>query len=450
MEATLLEILDARENRVRKQKELLTRFQKPLLCFSMNIPGPEKWNGNISIGFTVGNLLLRQNLGSAKLLHFEAHHSTAGCEAYYVVDLSAQTLKQVAIEVENTDPIGRLFDMDVLDEQGRHLSREDFGFHPRKCLICDQDARICARSRNHGLESLTAKVKELLQIAATQWLAEYIAATAYLALIQEVNTTPKPGLVDRNNQGAHKDMGLRHFFSSANALRPYFCRFAEEGYLTQSLPPQKAFRIIREIGKDAERAMMEATGGVNTHKGAIFSLGLLCAAAGRLPPHRWSAETLLDECAAMTKGIIASDFANITSETAKTTGERLFAEYGITGVRGQAEAGFPAVRYIGLPAYKEAMKKGYSSNDAGSITLLHLIANTDDTNLIKRSGREQQTALQHRIADILKENPCPDTKTILGMDREFIQKNLSPGGCADLLAMIYFLEHIEKLNTNTL
>ena len=444
MEATLQEILDAREKRATKQKELLARYGKPLLCFSMNIPGPEKWNGDISIGFAVGNLLLRNALGNAKILHFEKHQSTAGCEAYYVVDLSAQQLKRIAIETEMTDPIGRLFDMDVLNEQGQHLSREDFGMGPRKCLICDQDARVCARSRNHGLEVLVKRTHELLQIAATQWLAEYIAAKAYLALIQEVNTTPKPGLVDRNNQGAHKDMSLQHFFASANALRPYFCLFAKEGYLTKNLSPRETFRKIREIGKKAEAAMLEATGGVNTHKGAIFSLGLLCAAAGRVPPYLWSVETLLDECAAMVKDIVAADFSNITTGNAKTAGEKLFVEYGIAGVRGQAEAGFPAVKYIGYPIYQEALQNGYSSNDAGSITLLHLITATDDTNLIHRCSREHQLKLQQWITDILKANPYPDKETILNLDREFIKRNLSPGGCADLLAMVCFLDSIEN------
>ena len=448
MEATMQEILDARENRARKQKELLSLYQKPLLCFSMNIPGPEKWNADISAGFTVGNLLLRDALGSARILRFEKTQSSAGCEAYYVVDISAWQLKQIAIQTEATDPIGRLFDMDVLDAQGQHLSRADLGLEPRKCLLCDQDARICARSRSHGLVRLQEKTNTLLHIAATEWLSEYIAASAYIALIQEVNTTPKPGLVDRNNQGAHKDMGIAHFLASADALRPYFCRFAKEGYLTKTLPAQEAFRTIRKIGKEAEKAMLQATGGINTHKGAIFSMGLLCAASGRIPPHLWSVETLLGECAAMTKGIVASDFAKITKSTAKTTGERLFAEYGITGVRGQAEAGFPAVKEIGFPIFQAALRRGLSHNDAGCVALLHMSAVTDDTNLIHRCSRPQQLALCQRLRQMLKEDPYPQTHSILALDREFIDRNLSPGGCADLLAMVFFLDQLERLNTN--
>lgn len=444
MDATLQEILESREQRAEKQKALLNRYRKPLLCFTMNIPGPEKWNDDISVGFAVGNLLLRNQLGDVKILHFEKHYGIAGCEAYYVVDIPAQQLKQLAIEIEETDPIGRLFDMDVFDVNGQQLSRMDIHVPIRKCLICDQDAKICARSRNHSLDVLRKRTGGLLQIAGSRWLPEYIADMACAALIQEVNTTPKPGLVDRNNQGAHKDMCLAHFLTSADALRPFFCQFAEEGYRTHKLPAPETFQRIRPIGKNAEQAMYHATGGVNTHKGAIFSMGLLCAAASRIPPHRWSAETLLNECGAMTKGIVSADFANITKENAKTACEKLFAEFGITGVRGQAEAGFPAIMHTGLPIYKKSLQQGISTNDAGSITLLHLLAVTDDTNLIHRSSRTVQLELKQRIKEMLAENAYPDKETILKLDRKFVERNLSPGGCADLLAMIYFLEGIEE------
>ena len=441
MEATMNEILDAREWRASRQKELLDRYQKPLLCFTMNIPGPEKWNRDISVGFAVGNLLLRESL--RRIVHYESKFDVAGCTAFYVVDMPAPVLKRIALETEHTDPIGRLFDMDVLDVGGKKLSREDLGFRPRKCLICREDARVCARSRAHGLEALQKKCGELLTEAA-QWLCEYIAVTAYFALNQEVNTTPKPGLVDKNNNGAHKDMGLRHFFASANALRPYFYQMADAGFRTRDLNAQETFTRIRTIGIEAEKAMLAATGGVNTHKGAIFSMGLLCAAAGRIPPQEWNPERLLDECAAMTKGIVGKDFSAVTPENAKTAGEKLYINYVITGVRGQAEAGFPAVKDVGLPIFKAAIQNGLSANHAGCVTLLHLIVNTDDTNLIHRSSRARQLEVCRDIRSMLKENPHPTLNTIRQLDDAFIGENLSPGGSADLLAMVYFLMNIEK------
>lgn len=444
MEASLLEILDARENRARRQQQLLNRFQKPLLCFTMNIPGPVKLDRNISIGFHVGKWLLEDALSRHHVLHRESRLGHTGCEAFYVVDMPARELKQLVIDLEDIDPIGRLFDMDVLDIDGKKLTREELGFPKRKCLLCGQDAVLCARSRAHGLEALQDRTGFLLYVAARQYLCEYVATRAYFALNQEVSTTPKPGLVDRNNRGAHRDMGIKHFFASANALRSFFCRFAEEGFLTRELLPEETFRRTRAIGMEAEAAMLQATHGVNTHKGAIFSMGLLCAAAGRLSPENWQPETLLCECAAMTKGLVTADLAGITAENAQTAGEKLYAAYGITGVRGQAEAGFPAVREVGLPIFRQGLEQGLSVNDAGAVTLLHLLAATDDTNLIHRSDRTTQLQIKTRIAAMLQEDPFPSMDAIETLDEEFIKKNLSPGGSADLLAVTYFLYFLSQ------
>ena len=439
MEATLQEILLAREQRAEKQKALLSQYQKSLLCFTMNIPGPEKYNRDICLGFSVGNWLLQDALSAANCLYRQLCFENTGCVAYYVVDMPPEKLKQLAMEIEDTHLIGRLFDMDVLDPEGKKISRESLGFPRRKCLLCDQDAYICARSRAHSLEQLQNRTGFLLYMAARQWMCEFIAVKAYLALHQEVNTTPKPGLVDRNNHGAHKDMGIRHFFISANTLRPFFCRFAEAGFLTRDLPPTETFRQLRQIGIEAEQAMLKATGGVNTHKGAIFSLGLLCAAAGRLTPRLWTVDALLEQCACMSQGLVEADLAGLTSENARTAGERLYAQYGITGIRGEAEAGYPTVKHTGLPVLQAALDRKMPLNDACAVTLLHLLAAADDTNLIRRSDRPTQLQVQAQVRQLLEEDPFPTMEVIRDLDREFIQKNLSPGGSADLLAMTLLL-----------
>ena len=438
MEADLLEILDAREKRVQKQQALLAQYQKPLICFTMNIPGPEKLNDEIKIGFFVGNRLLSDALKRQKVLYREIHTANTGCEAFYVVDMPARELKQLTVEIEDTDAVGRLFDMDVLDTDGKKLDRSSLGHPRRQCLICEKDAVICGRSRAHSVEELQDKTGFLLYLAGRQHLAEFIAVRAYLALTQEVSVTPKPGLVDRANTGAHRDMDLRHFFASATALRPYFCQCAEAGFLTRNLPAEETFRRIRPLGMEAEKAMLTATRGVNTHKGAIFSLGTLCAAAGRLVPQDWSAEALLALCADMTKGVVAADFAGVTLETARTAGEQLYARYGITGVRGQAEAGFPAVKNC-LPLLKQGLLQGLGLNHAGAATLLHLFCAADDTNMIHRSDRQTQLDLQNRLRSLLASEPFPAIETIEQLDREFIENNLSPGGSADLLALCFFL-----------
>ena len=442
MEASLSEILEARERRAQKQQALLERYEKPLVCFTMNIPGPTKQHRDIAAAFAVGDRLLRNLLQKHPVLHREIHFENTGCEGYYIVDIPAGDLKRIAINIEDTEPIGRLFDMDVLAADGKKLSREEFDLPRRKCLLCQQNAAICARSRAHGLDQLLQKVRELLRECALRWLPELIAAQAWLALNHEFAATPKPGLVDRNNNGAHRDMNIKHFFASSNALRSYWEDFAVMGVATRDLPPKEAFRKLRPIGIAAEHAMYQATGGINTHKGAIFSIGLFCAAAGRLSPEYWTPENLCKECAAMTQGIVATDFANITAETAKTVGEQLYAAYGITGVRGQAETGFPAVLTTGLPILRQGLLQGLSLNDAGCAALLHLLKVTDDTNLIHRSDRETQLQVQAQVAAIVNEMPYPSRETLEQLDREFIEKNLSPGGSADLLAVTYFLHFI--------
>ena len=440
MNENLTQILDAREKRAEKQKALLSQYQKPLICFTMNIPGPKKWSRDIAIGFFLGNRMLKDALPGRRVLHFSQDITPAGGEAYYVVDMPAKALKKLAADIEDSHIACRLFDIDILDADGRKLTRqEDLQIPARTCLLCNNDAAVCARSRAHSLEDLTDRTGFLLFVAARELLAEYIGAQAYLALQKEVQATPKPGLVDRANRGAHRDMDMRHFFVSANALRPYFVAFADTGYLTRDDAPEETFQQIRTIGLEAEKAMLAATGGINTHKGAIFSLGLLCAAAGRLSPDRWQAQTLLQECAAMAAGVVEKDFSHLIPESAKTYGEKLYLQSGITGVRGQAESGFPAVLNIGLSTFRNARASGRSENDALCITLLHLIAATDDTSLIHRSDLQTQRQIQQKIAALLTETPLPEISVIQELDTQFIENNLSPGGSADLLALTYLL-----------
>ena len=147
----------------------------------------------------------------------------------------------------------------------------------------------------------------------------------------------------------------------------------------------------------------------------------------------------------MTQGILAEDFQSITPETAKTAGQRLYALHGITGIRGQAEQGFPAVLEAGLPALKKGIEAGLSVNDAGCGALLAILATATDTNLIARSDLQTQQQIQSQMAAMLQDTPFPEKTALEALDKEFIQKNLSAGGSADLLAASYFLYFLNGL-----
>lgn len=434
MEVSLQEILDARESRVRRQETLLAEYGGVLLCFTMNIAGPVKHSPLIEAGFRLGH---RQILRLFSPLHIVVVNEPTGCEGYYALRGDPLEIKRQAALLEDSAPAGRLYDMDVLTI-GRKVGREQVGLAPRKCLLCGNDARICGRSRAHSIPQLQAETARLL----SQAVSAHIGALAEESLRREVLTTPKPGLVDQNNCGSHRDMDLHMFLASARVLGPYFTDCARIGMETAGLCPAETFSRLRKEGLAAEEAMYAVTGGVNTHKGAIFTLGLLCGAAGRTLSH--TPEMILSEVRVMTAGLTAGDFAGVTAENAATAGQRLFAKHGITGARGQAEQGFPAVLHAGLPVLKKGLSQGLSCNDAGCAALLYILAATEDTNMIARSDADTATAVRTQVGRILADTPYPGADILLQLDREFTERNLSPGGSADLLAATYFLYFLSR------
>lgn len=447
MEVTLMEMLDARERRVNRQRELRQQYGKTMLCFTMNIAGPVKNSALIRRGFQLGMRLLEQQLMTvkARILYFEQVNEKTGNEVIYILDCSPMAAKRVAVTIEDGTEIGRLFDMDVLDAQGQKVDRQALGLVYRKCLICDNMAQACARSRVHTVEELQKKTWEILTTALAQKDAQTIARLAVQALLYEVGTTPKPGLVDRANCGSHRDMDFFTFQASAAALWPYFQKCAEIGMASREELPEQTFTKLRTPGMLAEGEMLGVTNGVNTHKGAIFSLGILCAAAGRLGVEFWKkTERLLHECAQMSAGVVSKDYADLTPETANTVGQKLYLQYGITGVRGQAEAGFPAVGKVGLPKLEEGLSCGLSMNDAGCAALLAMMASTVDTNIIHRSDYETQQRIALDTAILLQKKPFPEEGVLQAMDKDFIHRNISPGGTADLLAMVYLLHFLKE------
>ena len=182
-------------------------------------------------------------------------------------------------------------------------------------------------------------------------IAEDIGTKAYYALLEEVYTTPKPGLVDLYSCGAHTDMNVQTFEKSAEALRPWFIRMAAQGYLL-TCTREDLFVEIRKTGILAEKAMFHATGNVNTHKGMIFTLGIFCAAAGRCMKDygEIKLKTLIRTEQDMVSRILKKELEELQKTDEKTTnGVRNLRAYGTTGIRGEALAGYPSVTEIALP-----------------------------------------------------------------------------------------------------
>ncbi len=470
-EVTLMQILQTREDRVLKQRALLAAYQCPIISFTMNIAGPIKVSPLIERAFQEGLQALDRQLPEGHILFHDTDISFTGCQAMYAVDLDALHLKKICTDIEDATPLGRLFDMDVLDIDGTKLDRETVGGHNRNCIVCGAPGRGCAAGRLHTVPQLQAATRAIISEYFAVKDREQIAALAVQSLLDEVNTTPKPGLVDRRNNGSHTDMTLSTFLLSAKALEPYFQECVkigqEAGHLSQEterLSPADTFLLLRRAGIAAESTMYEATGGVNTHKGIIYTFGVLCGSLGRLwTPECPIAETqdILAECARIVEQSVKTDFASMNnsndSDTAKikpsanslpigdaslpppTAGQRLYQELGLTGIRGEVAAGLPSVTNIGLPALKEALLSGQNLRDAGTVALLHLIAHVKDTNLYHRGGKEGAAYAADAAKALLEQASQPSAQQIEALDDAFIARNLSPGGCADLLAVTYFL-----------
>ena len=440
MEVSLHNILNAREVRFRRQQSLLSEYRAPLLCFTMNIAGPVKTSPLIERGFRIGLELLDSRFPQEKILFREIRVLPTGCEAYYVISAPALALKTLCSDIEETHPLGRLFDMDVIDADGTKLERKT----ERSCMVCGAAGRFCAASRAHSVEQLQTVTSQMLMQYFRNRDQEGASLLATQSLIEEVQTTPKPGLVDCRNNGSHKDMDIRLFEISARALQPYFKKCVQIGQETAQLAPEETFPLLRAAGLEAEKTMFSATGGVNTHKGAIYTLGILCGSVGRL----WSAEQpiadsndILAECANIVRTSVPADLA---SAKGKTAGEQLYLKYGMRGIRGEVADGLPSVRNIGLPRFRQFLADGFSENDAGVYTLLHLIANVADTNLYKRGGEAGAQWATKAASALLSASRYPAIRQIEALDDGFVARDLSPGGCADLLAATYFLHKLAQ------
>jgi holo-ACP synthase/triphosphoribosyl-dephospho-CoA synthase len=240
------------------------------------------------------------------------------------------------------------------------------------------------------------------------------------------------------------------FMASSAALATTMARCAEAG-LQHDGKPSEILPVLRHIGLEGEQRMWEATKNVNTQKGLLFSLGIVAAAAGWLIVRQsYSFDGLFSTVADITKGIVQRELvAKIGKNSCLSAGERLFQLYGVTGIRGEIEAGLPSVRNKALPCLKETLERGTSINDALLQTLLTLMECIEDTNVMHRHNPEKLHGwLRSHVRDILSSggvHSAAGHAKIAAFSAECITDHVSPGGAADLLAVTWFIHRMEEV-----
>jgi triphosphoribosyl-dephospho-CoA synthase len=294
----------------------------------------------------------------------------------------------------------------------------------RRVMIASPNAESAARLSPHLPNPVSAAA---------------IGAAASSALLAELAAWPKPGLVSYLDNGSHRDMDAAMLRASAAALTPYFEELAQAG---QTRAPMET---LREIGVRAEAAMLSATNGVNTHRGAIFGLGLLAAAAGA--SHETAPDGRLRAGEHLGKFVARHWGAAIMKGPVPlfSHGSRAWRRYGASGARGEAASGFPSVYEVGLPALRDGRRLG-GHTAAAVQACFALIATVTDTNLLHRGGIAGADFAAASAARFLANGGVGHAdwqSRAQAVHAEFVARNLSPGGCADLLAMTLFVDALE-------
>lgn len=434
----LEETLAARDRRAQIIASWLKAQKNTLITLNVLTPGPIKRNPFSEKVFVFGKALINnflkiKNHHPEKFLHL---NERSGEFALWALNVNPHTLKQQLIALENLFPLARLLDIDVLDQNGAPIARQTLQHPPRRCLICEENAKICAKTQRHSLSALQQKMQELWQIQSRAW---NLAENATLALIEESQFTPKPALVDKINNGSHHDMDLPLLQKSAQALKSYFLCTALTAIQDKTPPSPALLEKIRPIGKAAESAMQKATQGINTHKGAYFLLALSISALAKqqtanIAQMRKNLRTI---CAELPQEL--QQLAQKAPQKNDSAGIKLYRKYNILGIRGEAASAFSTLFDKALPYHQKALPQG--EHFAKLKLLLALIAHNNDTTTLKRGGLLGLKWAQNYSQKLLKINNEHELiLETLRFDQRACHRQLNFGGSADLFALYLFLQ----------
>jgi triphosphoribosyl-dephospho-CoA synthase len=423
-------LLAAREARQRDLEDW--RARRPgqvLLSAGLNLPGARKLRPG-SAHLLAGAV---RELGAAVPLEpLASGRDLLGPWHLAAVHAPAVEAKRAAMAVETAQPCGRLLDLDLYAAGGRQVGRAELGAPPRTCLVCPDPAGVCAALGRHSADQVLERVDALL---LGQWPEspaldpETLAAALVLGARRELDLTPKPGLVDRRDSGAHPDLSHAAMTLSVDLLEQYYddlLRSARAGR-----PLDDAVRA----GREAEQRMVRAIGG-NAHRGYIFLSGLALLAACRCAGHVLALPGTLAD--------LAHAFFRQAPPSAADAmpGAQVRARHGLGGIRQEAERGLPAVFEQGWPAYRESLESGWDPERAGFHLMALLMQQVEDTTAVRRCGPPGLARLRRdgeRLQDLLETGRQPRA-WLAGMNRAYSRWGLTMGGVADCLALVFALQ----------
>lgn len=432
-------ILEDREKRIDLIANKLKKTNNLVLTIKANICGNNK---NIKEANIVIEYFKSKVFNEFSVISYEKILSYDG--NFYLVELAEKDFKDVKIkliELENCD-LGRFVDLDLFQEfnqkNTKSISRRDLGLPTRKCIICGESYNICLREKKHTLDEVLEKTISSIKKA----FIEILISNTTQSLLAEVTAHPKFGLVTKVNSGKHKDMDYNTFIDSIDVLKPYFYDFAYVGFEVNILD-KNSFSKLRKIGLEAEIALLERTKGVNTYKGVIFLLGLLLPSIVNTIYNGKEYKEIQETIKFMCKDIL-NDFNNVGDKNKNnlTYGEKIYLEYGITGIRGVAESGID----IGFRLAKH-FDLTQNENDLVINILLHSMALLDDTVILHKQDFEVLKFIKTRSKEIIAIGGMDTNigkRSIDFFTDECIKLNISPGGSADIVSVVLILMQVRN------
>jgi len=453
----LQRVLDAREKRAQQRQNWADR-KRLSLSLSFNIPGYPKSDNTITSAFSEVRKDLIRYITSCRLSFNLKESETTSDYAgdFFILPLSVNTdnpkeIKALFEDFEGNHPLSRLIDVDIFSAEGLPVSSNK----AKKCLICSKPAIVCMREQNHSFEELRDKINNrmvsFLQERRKEQIRHKFTLYATKALMYEVSVTPKPGLVDRFSQGSHTDMDFFTFISSSSALSYYWREIVDLAATWDGKEKETILKGLRTTGIKMEEAMLSATEGANTQKGAIFLMGFTAFASAYyiINNQEPSDDNISSVISYLNTNMVEKELASNISGSSH--GEKVFKKYGkelAGGIRLEVEEGLPTVFKTALPVLKKLSKTEENTeiwwNTALKEVLLHLMAKNNDTNILFRSNADI-LAETKQLAHICVEKESLERVKQFEILKDFCeQHNISPGGSADLLAVTCFIYWVQK------
>ncbi len=412
MTDTAKSVLEARTERTKRL--LAMAHHHPLLALTLRIPLRIQ-NTPLVLGF------FRHVVHQIKTLlnvNGQLETSPAGnCATFRVPHMDTYELKRWAIFFEETHPLGMFIDADVIAQKGP-LKRHQLGHTLRVCYLCDEPALHCQRERTHP----DSVIDDYIQTRLKRTLHQALLDAVNDALIDEVTLHPKFALVTPYTSGRHHDMTIDHFMASIEALKPYLKQFIETAVEDADAPH------LKTIGQAAEAAMFKATGGVNTHKGAIFLFGWVLPYITHGIQSGQTLEEALQTMASVAKPTLMEELQTAQKKP-RTTGEAMFEQFGIQGVRGEIMQALNSIRTFDLHGFDRHQR------------LTALMSVCEDTTILKHHSLKTLKNVQQDAKALLNEWQL---STYHALSEHYRHHRISPGGAADLYSVWTFLLNVSK------